>query len=55
MDEPWEFAEEVLKSFPSGDVDPIIPGNGSLLCALAESIQSAAIVSITARVSKGFL
>jgi hypothetical protein len=33
MDELWEFAEEVLKSIPSGDVEPMIPGKGALACA----------------------
>jgi hypothetical protein len=33
MDELWEFAEEVLKSVPNGDVDPMMPGKGALVCA----------------------
>jgi hypothetical protein len=54
MAELWEFAEGVLKSVPSGEVVPMTPGRGALVCAAIWSIPDAAIASITAIVRKGF-
>jgi len=51
----WELAAGVLKSAPSGDVDPMPPDVGTLVCATLWLMPSAEMASITAAARKDFI
>jgi len=51
----WELVAGVLKSAPSGDVDPMAPGVSMLVCATLRPMPTAEMAKIAAAARKDLI